>query len=433
MRRLFRKKIGINIALMFIVALMVLVIMPAGMLFAADTGQQSPTATVGNWTTPLNSLVSDNLYAMGPSLGLTVTGYGFNIPADAIINGVEVRVERKYSRTTNYGRIYDQIACLVINGVAMWEQSTTYPDYNRAVIWTEWARLSEEVKVFGGPTDTWGKADLSPADINNSNFGFNIWAMKQGSGTSLALVDYVGMTVYYTLPDTTPPVIDPIADITVVATSAAGADVTFSPTATDNVDLSVTVICSPASGSTFPIGTTLVTANATDAAGNAAIPVTFNVIATPPPSGGTPPPAPSGGGGAPAASGISVLGIANFGTGGSITDFVTRMYRTILLREPDPDGLAGWVDGITNGGLEGSDVARGFVFSEEYKQYMASLDDIGYLNFLYNRFFGREADLPGLNGWLVNLTSGMSRVEVLNYFLDSEEWNIICDSYGVTP
>ena len=81
--------------------------------------------------------------------------------------------------------------------------------------------------------------------------------------------------------------------MTVEATSAAGAVVNFSPTATDNVDPSVTVNGTPASGSTFPIGTTLVTANASDIAGNAAIPVNFNVIVnpfTPPPVPDTTPP-----------------------------------------------------------------------------------------------------------------------------------------------
>ena len=203
MKRISRKKTVIKLAMMFVIAAMVLLAVP-NMVFADITGQNSPTVAVGNWTNPSNSLVSDNLYAMGPSLGLTVKGYGFNIPAGATINGVEVRVERKYSRTTNYGRIYDQIACLVLNGTPTWEQSAIYPNYNRAVIWTEWARLSEEIKVFGGPTDTWG-VPLTPADVNNPNFGFNIWAMKQGSGTTLALVDYIGITVYYTMavPDTT--------------------------------------------------------------------------------------------------------------------------------------------------------------------------------------------------------------------------------------
>lgn len=53
--------------------------------------------------------------------------------------------------------------------------------------------------------------------------------------------------------------------------------ITFSPTATDNVDSSVTVVYTPPSGSTFPLGTTTVEANAQDAAGNNAVPVYFDV------------------------------------------------------------------------------------------------------------------------------------------------------------
>jgi hypothetical protein len=49
------------------------------------------------------------------------------------------------------------------------------------------------------------------------------------------------------------------------------------PTATDNVDLTVAVTCAPASGSSFNFGTTTVTCNARDAAGNNATPVTFDV------------------------------------------------------------------------------------------------------------------------------------------------------------
>jgi hypothetical protein len=45
---------------------------------------------------------------------------------------------------------------------------------------------------------------------------------------------------------------------------------TFQAEATDVVDGSVAVSCTPASGSTFPIGTTTVNCSATDAAGNTA-------------------------------------------------------------------------------------------------------------------------------------------------------------------
>lgn len=69
--------------------------------------------------------------------------------------------------------------------------------------------------------------------------------------------------------DTTPPVITPLEDMTVLATNAFGAVVTLTPVATDTVS-SVTVTTSPASGSTFPLGKTKVTITAVDASGNQA-------------------------------------------------------------------------------------------------------------------------------------------------------------------
>lgn len=66
-------------------------------------------------------------------------------------------------------------------------------------------------------------------------------------------------------------------EITVEATSSAGAPATFNAVATDLVSGNVTVSASPVSGSTFPVGTTLVTLGAIDAAGNPAT-ATFNVI-----------------------------------------------------------------------------------------------------------------------------------------------------------
>lgn len=64
----------------------------------------------------------------------------------------------------------------------------------------------------------------------------------------------------------------------VEATSANGAVVTFTaPTATDAIDTTPTVTCSPASGSAFPLGATTVTCTATDAAGNTSASGAFTV------------------------------------------------------------------------------------------------------------------------------------------------------------
>lgn len=71
-----------------------------------------------------------------------------------------------------------------------------------------------------------------------------------------------------TVADTTPPVLIVPGSITDEATSPSGKSVSFVATAADAVTPSPLVMCTPASGSTFAIGETLVSCVATDAAGN---------------------------------------------------------------------------------------------------------------------------------------------------------------------
>jgi len=96
-----------------------------------------------------------------------------------------------------------------------------------------------------------------------------------GSTTvSCSVTDKAGNTASasfkVTVVDRTPPKLQLPADITAPATSSKGAVVKFSASATDLVDGSVTVTCTPASGSTFPFGTTTVSCSAKDKAGNSA-------------------------------------------------------------------------------------------------------------------------------------------------------------------
>ncbi len=84
-------------------------------------------------------------------------------------------------------------------------------------------------------------------------------------------------TFTVTIRDTTPPVLSVPSDRTVEATGPGGARVTFSASASDLVDGSVLASCSPASGSTFTLGTTTVACSATDSHGNSAS-ASFKVI-----------------------------------------------------------------------------------------------------------------------------------------------------------
>jgi hypothetical protein len=92
------------------------------------------------------------------------------------------------------------------------------------------------------------------------------YSALDGEGNSGS--DTTGVTVV----DTTDPIISGMpSNISTTTMNSAGKVVTWtSPSASDIVDSSVPVICSPASGSTFAIGTTTVTCTATDDSGNSA-------------------------------------------------------------------------------------------------------------------------------------------------------------------
>jgi hypothetical protein len=105
-----------------------------------------------------------------------------------------------------------------------------------------------------------------PASSSTTVFGYGtttITCTATDSHGNVAL-----MTFTITVLDTTPPAVTVPAGVTLQATSPAGAVYSFTASALDNVDGAVTPACSPASGSTFAIGTTTVTCSASDGAGN---------------------------------------------------------------------------------------------------------------------------------------------------------------------
>jgi len=74
----------------------------------------------------------------------------------------------------------------------------------------------------------------------------------------------------------------------------------------------------------------------------------------------------------------------------AVEDFVTRFYNLCLDREPDSTGLNGWVSALLDGSQTGSDVAYGFVFSNEFINKSTTNED--YLTVLYKAFFNRNPD-----------------------------------------
>jgi hypothetical protein len=154
------------------------------------------------WSNPDSVKVSDGKYATAElasfpqcntfscyySRGLISTKFGFNIPSNATVTGVRVDVQRLAGAAN---LIRDSAVYLMENNAnigmnkadtMMWPVVDTYTSY-------------------GDSTDLWG-ATLTSAIVNSATFGlfFKPFDFGIASGFTAADVDYISMSVYYTIP-----------------------------------------------------------------------------------------------------------------------------------------------------------------------------------------------------------------------------------------
>ena len=110
------------------------------------------------------------------------------------------------------------------------------------------------------------------------------------------------------------------------------------------------------------------------------------------------------------------------------TDFVYRLYKNCLGRNPDTAGLENWCKSIENG-QTGAKIAEGFIFSSEYKGKYVSNED--FVIMLYKTILGRNPDSSGLQSWTDKLNYRNTRQNVTNGFLFSSEFKEQCSKAGI--
>lgn len=114
-----------------------------------------------------------------------------------------------------------------------------------------------------------------------------------------------------------------------------------------------------------------------------------------------------------------------------IVEFTTRYYNGLMNREPDEEGLEYWTKSMTLGERTASDLTRGFINSPEFRNQNISKED--FVEGLYEIYMGRPSDPEGKAYWVGRLGS-MSQQEketVIRGFIRSEEYRNYCDSYGI--
>ena len=118
---------------------------------------------------------------------LKATNFGFNIPNDQVISGIQVHV---YKEGINTGSVYvkDNSVRLIINEVICGN------DLKSNNYWPTTAGFVD----YGSEINLWGNT-LTPAIVNSANFGVSLSALlySQTYSPAQAYIDYVSITVFY--------------------------------------------------------------------------------------------------------------------------------------------------------------------------------------------------------------------------------------------
>lgn len=184
-----KKKITV-ITLVF--TLIFSLILPIKFVYAADTGLKSPTATgedYNQWSTPTNAYISNNTYATETTVNQKQDYYNFSfgVPGNTSIDGIEVKLEAKYSGGFS--------GSAIIGAELSWNGGTSYTatGYDTGAL-----TASDVIYTLGGATDTWGRT-WSDTEFSNTNFRLYVNADSVRSLGGQNLLDHVQVKVYYTI------------------------------------------------------------------------------------------------------------------------------------------------------------------------------------------------------------------------------------------
>ena len=113
-----------------------------------------------------------------------------------------------------------------------------------------------------------------------------------------------------------------------------------------------------------------------------------------------------------------------------ICDFIARLYKYVLNRDSEEDGMEFWTNELYSFRRSGAEVGLQFIFSDEFINRKTS--DAEFVTILYKTFFGRDPEQEGFDFWTSALKDGkLDRMGVALGFVYSQEWADTCASYGI--
>ena len=123
---------------------------------------------------------------------------------------------------------------------------------------------------------------------------------------------------------------------------------------------------------------------------------------------------------------------ALYGNNPTNSEFVTLLYDNVLHRTPDAGGYSYWMEQLSSG-MTKENVLIGFSESTENKVALMAFDMDGNMGKdyrLYQAAFDRKPDVSGLDYWYHQMNSGMALEQVASGFINSAEFKAL---YGNNP
>lgn len=113
----------------------------------------------------------------------------------------------------------------------------------------------------------------------------------------------------------------------------------------------------------------------------------------------------------------------------NMIEFVNRFYRTVYFRNGSRDEIVSWVGRLHDRTADGTDIAVEFFTSAEMEAQQ--LSDEEFVCDLYRVLLGRKAEPEGLAAWCTVLSDGTPRGDVVAMLASSNEFGNLCSMYGI--
>ncbi|CAN0585393.1 unnamed protein product, partial [Ectocarpus sp. 12 AP-2014] len=103
-------------------------------------------------------------------------------------------------------------------------------------------------------------------------------------------------------------------------------------------------------------------------------------------------------------------------------DDVFRLYRAVFDRDPEESGFQGWTQTLASGNMTLPEVIESFMGAPEFQSTYGDTTDTQFVTLLYRNVLKRGPDPNGLSSWVDALDNGMERSEVVGLFMASAEF-----------